>query len=76
VSALAEEHDLVPTTQIGPRPGRLTVTALEMLMEQSQTVWANDASLVTSMLSLDISRAFDNVSYERLIHNIRDTRLP
>jgi hypothetical protein len=28
------------------------------------------------MLSLDISGAFDNVSYERLIHNIRDARLP
>jgi retron-type reverse transcriptase len=28
------------------------------------------------MLSLDISGAFDNVSHERLIHNIRDARLP
>jgi hypothetical protein len=76
VSALAEEHDLLPTTQMGARPGRSTVTALEMLTEQIQTFWANDASLVASMLSLDISGAFDNVSHERLIHNIRDARLP
>jgi hypothetical protein len=76
VSALAEEHNLLPTTQMGARPGRLTVTVLEMLTEQIQTVWANDASLVASMLSLDISGAFDNVSHERLIHNIRDVRLP
>jgi hypothetical protein len=57
VSALAEEHDLLPTTLMGARPGRSTVTALEMLTEQIQTVWANDASLVASMLSLDISGA-------------------
>jgi hypothetical protein len=75
VSALAEEHNLLPTTQMGARPGRSTVTALEMLTEQIRTVWANDPSLVASMLSLDISRAFDNVSYERLIHNIQDARL-
>lgn len=47
-----------------------------MLTEQIQTVWANDVSLVASMLSLDISGAFDNVSYKQLIHNIRDARLP
>lgn len=76
ISALAEEHGLLPTTQMGARPGRSTVTALEMLTEQIQTVWANDPSLVASMLSLDISGAFDNVSHERLIHNIRDARLP
>jgi retron-type reverse transcriptase len=76
VSALAEEHNLLPTTQMGARPGRSTVTALEMLTEQIRTVWANDPSLVASMLSLDISGAFDNVSHERLIHNIRDARLP
>jgi hypothetical protein len=76
ISALAEEHGLLPTTQMGARPGRSTVTALEMLTEQIKTVWANDPSLVASMLSLDISGAFDNVSHERLIHNILDAELP
>jgi hypothetical protein len=38
VSALAEEHNLLPTTQMGARPGGSTVTALEMLTEQIQTV--------------------------------------
>jgi hypothetical protein len=38
VSALAEEHNLLPTTQMGARPGRSTVTALEMLTEQIRTV--------------------------------------
>jgi hypothetical protein len=33
----AEEHNLLPTTLMGARPGRSTVTALEMLTEQIQT---------------------------------------
>ena len=76
MSALAGERHLLPTTQMGARPGRSTITALEMLTEQIQIVWANDHTLVASMLILDISGAFDNVSHDRLIHNIRDARLP
>jgi hypothetical protein len=34
ISALAEEHGLLLTTQIGARPGRSTITALEILTEQ------------------------------------------
>ncbi|KAI7191628.1 hypothetical protein KC316_g5942 [Hortaea werneckii] len=62
--------------RMGARPGRSTITALEMLTEQIRTAWANDSTLVASMLSLDISGAFDNVSHERLIHNLRNARLP
>jgi hypothetical protein len=38
MSALVEEHNLLPTTQIGARLGRSTVTVLEMLTEQIRTV--------------------------------------
>jgi hypothetical protein len=75
ISALAEEHGLLPTTQTEARLGRSNVTALEMLTEQMPTVSANDTSLVASMLSLGISRAFDNVSHKRMIYNVRDARL-
>lgn len=37
ISALAEEHNLLPATQMGARPGRSTITALEMLTEQIRT---------------------------------------
>jgi hypothetical protein len=46
------------------------------LPEQIQMVWANNVSSVVSMLSFDISGAFDNVSHELMSHNIRDARLP
>jgi hypothetical protein len=76
MSALAEEHSLLHVTQMGVRSGRSTFTTPEMLTEQIRTVWVNDSALVASVLSLEISGAFDNVSNNRLIHNMRDTRLP
>ena len=76
LSKLAEAHKLLPDTQMGARPGRSTITALELLTEQIRTVWAKGDKLVASLLSLDISGAFDNVSHERLIHNLRDTGVP
>ena len=76
ISIVAEEHRLLPDTQMGARPGRSTTTALELLTEQIRTVWAKDDKLVATLLSLDISGAFDNVSHERLIHNLRNAGIP
>lgn len=52
------------------------MAALELLTEQIHTVWAKDEKLVASLLSLDISGAFDNVSHERLLHNLRLAGIP
>lgn len=38
--------------------------------------WNQDPDLVGSLLSLDISGAFDKVSHPRLLHNLRDSKLP
>ena len=40
------------------------------LMEVIQGVW-NSNTPVTSLLMLDISGAFDNMSHQRLLHNLR-----
>ena len=61
---------------MGARRGRSSAVALELLTEQIHAVWAQDPSLVASVLSLDISRAYDYVSHERLLHNLRKARLP
>jgi hypothetical protein len=33
ITALSEEHGLLPTQQMGARPGRSTDTALDMLLQ-------------------------------------------
>jgi hypothetical protein len=65
--AVAVANNTFPATQMG----RSTATALELLTQQGHTVWRSDPDLVASLLSFDISGAFDRVSHERLLHNMK-----
>lgn len=76
IAEAVEEHQLLPDTQMGARRGRSTETALELITEQVRTAWACDPKVVVTMLSLDISGAFDNAVHERLLHNMRQARIP
>ena len=71
----AEEHGLLPDTQMGARRGRSTETALELLIEQVRTIWTSKKH-VASLLSLDISGAFDTVNPTRLLDTLRKKRIP
>ena len=63
---LAEKHRLLPNEQMGARKGRSVDTALELLTEQVYTIWESKKH-IASLLSLDISRAFDIVHPIRLL---------
>jgi hypothetical protein len=76
ISREAEARGLLTDSQMGARPGRSTTTALELITEQVHTVWRTNPKMVASMLCLNISRAFDNVSHERLIHNLKMKAFP
>ncbi|KAI1005137.1 hypothetical protein K3495_g3081 [Podosphaera aphanis] len=76
ISKAAEEYNLLPEEQMGARPKRSTISAIELLTEQIHTIWGKDKKQVASILSLDISGAFDNVSHDRLIHNLREKGIP
>ena len=70
LSKAAEEHHLLPDTQMGARQGRSTETALEFLIKQVRTVWSSKKHVAT-LLSLDISGAFNTVNpIWLLIHEI------
>ena len=75
LSLAAEEHKLLPDTQMGARPGRSTETALELLTAQVRTVWGS-GQFVASLLSLDISGAFDTVNSTRLLDILRRKGFP
>ena len=77
LSQLAEENNLLPETQMGARKGRSTETALQLLTEQVHEIWnLPGAKRVATMLSMDISGAFPNVSHHRLLHNLRKRKIP
>lgn len=72
----AEEHNLLPWTQMGARPGRSTLTAIGLLTTCVETAWRTKPGSVVSMLSLDLKGAFDNVSHIRLLAILRGKGLP
>jgi len=75
IQDVAERHGLFPSTQMGARKARSTETALELLTEQIHTVWKSP-NHVGSMLSLDLSGAFDTVNPIRLLDILRKKGLP
>jgi hypothetical protein len=75
ITALFEEHGLLPPQHMGARPGRSTDTALDKLVKQIHAAWQADDG-VTSLLSLDMTGAFDRVIPIRLLHNFRKRCIP
>ena len=71
----AETHALLPDTQIGGRRIRSTETALQLITNKIYTIWGVKRHRVATLLSLDISGAFDRVSHTRLIYNLRKRRI-
>jgi hypothetical protein len=62
---------------MGARKRRSTETALQLLTEQVHEIWnLPGAKRVATLLSMDISGAFPNVSHSRLLHNLRKRKIP
>ena len=66
----------MPEEQMGARKGRSVETALELITDAVHTVWSMGGANVASLLLLDVAGAFDNVSHERLLHNLKVKRIP
>jgi ribonuclease HI/exonuclease III len=72
----AESHALLPATQMGGRRMRSTDTAIQLITEKIHAIWGANRQRVASLLSLDVSGAFDRVSHARLLHNLRKRQIP
>jgi Reverse transcriptase (RNA-dependent DNA polymerase) len=71
---IAEKYELLPEMQMGARRNRLTQTALDLLVSQIHTIW--EAGGVASLLSIDMSGAFDHVVKRKLISILRRKGIP
>ena len=54
---------------MGARRLRSTDHGIHLMIERIYAAW--NKNNVASMLLLDVAGAFDNVSHERLIHNLK-----
>ena len=74
LSKVVEQHQLIPKTHFGGRPGRSTTDAVHYLVDKVCTAWRNNR--VASVLFLDVEGAFPNAVTTRLIHNLKRRRIP
>jgi len=66
-----EKYALLLQSQIGARKNRLTLLALILLATTIKTAWAIRKDFIVLMLSLDISGAYNNIPYKRLLYILR-----
>ena len=76
LSDAAETFGLLPWTQMGARRQRSTASALGLLTNCIQSAWQAKPGCVVSMLSLDLTGAFDNVPSDRLNHALTRKGIP
>jgi hypothetical protein len=75
LSYLAETYHVLPPTHIGGRRMRSTEHALYTVTHKIYEAWSQNTRQVASLLLLDVSGAFDNVSHARLLHDLRKRRV-
>lgn len=70
---LADTYQLLPRRHTGGRKLASTEHAIHLLLQRIHQAWAEDK--VATLLLLDVSGAYDNVSHKRLLHNLRKRRV-
>jgi len=73
---MVEEYTLLPQSQIGVRKNRLMLLALTLLAATIKTAWAMWKDFIVLILSLDISGAYNNIPYKRLLYILRAKGFP
>jgi len=73
LKTLAQAHNLLPATQFGA-PGRNTTLALEHLLNSVYRGWLCKSKV--SLLSLDLSGAYDHVDREQLLDTLISKGIP
>lgn len=74
IQHITETCELLPHTHMGGRKNLSCEHAIHLLMEKVHKAWRRKK--VASLLMLDVSGAFDNVSHARLLHNLQKRGLP
>ena len=68
-----ETHNLLPNTHLRGRRARGSNVTIHALVEKIYTAWKYKE--VATVLFLNIIGVFNNVSYERLIYNLKKRRV-
>jgi hypothetical protein len=75
INDLTKTHDLFFVNQMNERKNRSCETVLKLLTKQIHTIWNMNKDKITTFLSMNVVEAYDHVSRERLLHNLKKRRI-
>ncbi len=71
INTFAEIHEMLFATQMKKRRKKICETTLKLFIEQIHTIWNMSKNKMITLLSMNVANAYDHVSRERLMHNLR-----
>jgi hypothetical protein len=75
INNFAKTHKLLFETQMSERRRRACETTFKFFTKQIHIVWNMNKNKMMIMLNLNVIDAYDHVTKERLIHNLRKRRI-
>jgi hypothetical protein len=72
---MTEQYTMLPELQMKTQENHLSETALNLLVNQMHAIWGEE-DYMASLLSLDITGAFDRVVRSRLVHVLCMREIP
>ncbi len=75
INIFAEIHEILFATQIKERRKRICETTLKLFIEQIHTIWNISRNKMITLLSMNVASAYDHVSRERFMHNLRKRKI-
>jgi hypothetical protein len=73
IAWMVEEHKLLPNTHLGGRKGISVDHAIQLILDRVHRAWVECKA--ASMLLLNVTGAYDNVSHEQLLFNMEQMGL-
>jgi hypothetical protein len=75
INNFVKTHKLLFETQMSERQKKTCETTLKLFTKQIHIVWNMSKNKITILLNLNMIDAYNHVSKERLIHNLRKKRI-
>jgi hypothetical protein len=76
IKNLTKIHDLFLVNQMSECKSRSCETILKLLTKQIHTIWNMSKNKITTLLSMNIIEAYEHVSREKLLHNLKKRQIP
>jgi len=75
LSDIVEIHHMLSNAQMRAKCKQSIISTLNLLINQVHTMWDCEIKYVIFMLSLDVVKAFNQVSHVRLLHTLKMKRM-